>query len=86
MKNVNTRARFVANIFDILAWVVLGAGALLASIWFLRGLFGAFSDDSWVNSFAVGTIVAGVIVIYTAISWACISLASIIAGYIEQKS
>lgn len=85
MKNVNTRARFVANIFDALGWVVLGIGGFFAIISFLAGLFGTMGDE-WINSFAIGFGVTLTISIYTAITWASISLASIIAGYIEQKS
>jgi hypothetical protein len=85
MKNVNTRARFVSNIFDILAWVVLGIGGFFTVIAFLAGLFGTMGDE-WINSFAVGVGVTLSIAVYTAITWASISLASIIAGYIQQKS
>jgi hypothetical protein len=85
MKNVNTRARFVANIFDILAWVVLGIGAFFAAIAFLAGLFGTMGDE-WINSFAWGVGLTLSIGVYTAVTWASIALASIIAGYIEQKS
>lgn len=85
MENVSTRARFVANIFDIIAWVVLGVGAFTATIFLLFGLFGALGDE-WINSFAIGVGTALAIGVYTAVSWAGISLASIIAGYIQKKS
>jgi len=85
MKNVNTRARFVANIFDVVAWVILGVGAFFAVITLLAGLFGTMADE-WINSFAFGVGTTLAILIYTAVSWAGVSLASIIAGYIEQKS
>lgn len=85
MNNVSTRARFVANIFDVIAWVVLGVGALVAGIAFFSGLVGVFGDE-WVNSFVIGVVTALVIGVYTAVSWACVSLASIVAGYIQNKS
>jgi hypothetical protein len=78
MQNVSTRARFVANIFDILAWVVLGLGALAAFLLFIGGI----AEDE----FTFGLVMALGTAVYTVVSWACISLASIIAGYIEQKS
>jgi hypothetical protein len=85
MKDITTRARLVANIFDITAWVVLGIGVLLAIIAFFRGVSGGLAD-SWGGSFTNGIILAAIVLVYSALSWACITLASIIAGYIQNRS
>lgn len=77
MQNVSTRARFVANIFDIVAWVVLVVGAIAAVVVFFGSL-----DDSVGGAFLLTVFVLA----YTAVTWAGVSLASVIAGYIEQKS
>jgi purine-cytosine permease-like protein len=74
--NVKTRAAFVARIFDTLAWVVLVLGALVT----LFTIFGIFTEG------VEYLLIALIVVVYTAISWASVSLASIVAGYIAQRA
>lgn len=78
MSNLSTRARMVSNIFDILAWLVLVVGGLVT----FYAVIDAFTSDDVISGlmFSVG------IAAYAAVSWAGIQLASIVAGYIEQKS
>jgi hypothetical protein len=78
MNSVSTKARMVANIFDVLAWCVAGLGVLGAALVFIGGIG---SNDFW-----VGLITAVGILVYAAISWAGITLASVVAGYIEHRS
>ena len=78
MQNVSTRARFVANIFDILAWVVLGLGAFSAVSLLVVGIANDNLGEGFAWAFGIS--------VYTAVAWASISLASIVAGYIEHKS
>lgn len=73
-----TRAQLVALIFNILAWVVLVLGALSAVFLF----FGFLMEDE------AGTaiLVTGLTLVYTAVSWAGVQLASLVAGYIAHRS
>lgn len=78
MNTLSSKARMVATIFEILAWVVLGLGALSAIVYFIAALS---NGDFW-----AGIIVAGGIAVYSIVSWACISLAGVIAEYIEHRA
>jgi len=83
--NVKIRAVFVARIFDIIAWVILIVGGLAAVLNIVVGLFGAFAD-TWISSVVIGIGIGLAIAVMTAIYWAAVSLASIIAGYIAAES
>jgi hypothetical protein len=83
--NITAKAQNVARIFDTLAWVVLIFGGLTAGLTLLVGLFGAMADG-YIASLVTGIIVAVGIGIYTALLWASITLGTIIAGYIANKS
>ena len=83
--HVSVRATFVARIFDVVAWVILGIGVVFGGLAFLAGLFGLFGD-SYAYSLSLGIFMLVTAAIYTAISWASIALAAVVAGYIAQKS
>ena len=78
---VKIRAQFVSRIFDILAWVILAVG-VLASV--IIGLGSLFSGDG--QTLLLGLIVAVMVLVYTGITWAGVTLAAVVAGYINQKS
>ena len=74
--NVHIRAQFVARIFDVLAWVILGIGGL-AGIYGIVAFFGAPAE---------GLLILLVVAVQTAIAWAVISLAAVVAGYIAHRT
>lgn len=95
--NVQRRAAAAARIFDVLATVVLIFGGLLTlaqvvgGIAFLVGWAGSGSSGSEFDAFAffvpLGTFVGAITtVIVTAITWAVITLATAVAGYVAQRS
>ena len=74
--NVHVRAQFVARIFDVLAWAVLALGGL-ASLYGLIALFQAPAE---------GGLILLIVLVQTALAWAAVSLAAVIAGYIAQRT
>ena len=80
--NINTRARSVARIFDILAWVVLVVGTLFAAITLIAGLATAGQDGQLLAAMLVTIGIA----VYTALIWASITLGTVIAGYIAERT
>ena len=80
--NVQTRAMLVARIFDIIAWVVIAA-TVLGMLGFIGvGLFG----DNGFSGFVVAVVIAALVAVYGAITWAGITLATVVAGYIASRS
>ena len=79
--NVKVRAALAARVFDVLAWVTLGIGALAAALMALGGLL---SGDGQAFLVAIAATIG--IVVYTILSWAMITLASSVAGYIAARS
>jgi len=76
----------VASIFNALSIFVLVIGLIAATIVLIGGLIAAFSSDSTVVGILgalVGALVAGV---YTAITWAGVQLAALIAGYVKVRT
>lgn len=73
------KADKVGVIFDLIGWVILAAGGLVTLIAVLVGLFG---DDTLM----VGLLTAIAVGVYTAVMWASVSLATIVAQYIASKS
>ena len=86
--NVTTRAKSVARIFDILAMIVLVFGGLATAFVFLAGLFGNMDGyaDNWFQSFFMGIVWAAFIAVYTALTWASITLGTVVAGYIARRT
>lgn len=76
--NLSNRARMVSNIFDILAWFVLVVGGLITFFSVIAAVTG--DDVMYGLMFSVG------LAAYTVVSWAGIQLASLVAGYIENRS
>lgn len=84
--NIASRARNVARIFDILAWVVLVFGVLGAGIYFLVAVAAGAQDDNVFGGLVIGALVAALTLVYTALVWASITLGTVIAGYIAGKT
>jgi len=74
--NVHVRAQFVARIFDILAWAILVIGGIAV----LYGVVWLFDTP------AEGLFIVVVALIQTALAWAGVSLAAIVAGYIAHRT
>jgi predicted MFS family arabinose efflux permease len=79
---VAKRAGTAARIFDTVAWIVVVLGTIAAIGTFIGG---AFSDEGF-EGFLYGTSIAVLIAVYTAITWASITLATAVAGYIANRS
>lgn len=82
---VAARATSVARIFNAVAIFVLIVGAVLIGGNLLIGIFGGYGD-SWLWSFVMGIVFAAVTAVYTAITWAGVTLATIVAGYIALRT
>lgn len=83
--NVAAKAQKVATIFDILAILVLVVGGLAAGFVLLASFIGAVSDSSSI-AFFPGLLLALFIGVYTALTWASITLATVVAGYIANRT
>ena len=83
--NVKQRANVAARIFDILGWVVLIVGSLSAIVFVLVAIVGLFGDNG-AQAFFAGIAGAVGVVVYTALMWASITLATAVAGYVSQRS
>lgn len=83
---IRSKATKVARIFDILATVVLIIGALGIAAMAFSGVVGLFSDDGGLGALVIALAGAVGVAIYTALTWAGITLATIIAGYIAERS
>ena len=82
---IASKAEKVTQIFNILSWVILIIGGFAVAGGLLTGLFGLFGDNGLAALFGGLGIALGA-AIYTALMWAWISLAVIIAGYISNRS
>jgi hypothetical protein len=72
-----TRANMVSNILNILAWVMLVVGGLVAFF----AAVGLIMDGDVLYGLFWGVIIfAG-----AAVQWALVQLGSLLAGYISQK-
>lgn len=80
---LNRRAGSVATIFSTLATVVLILGAIAAIAGFIQAI--AASDSILLGIFA-GILVALAIGVYVAVSWAGITMAALVAGYIQTRT
>jgi hypothetical protein len=76
---LSKRADKVGTIFAVIGWFILTIGGLATVITLLAGLF---TDDALVMSLVAAVGIAA----YTAVMWAWVSLATIIAQYIASKS
>jgi len=72
--SLQRKAKFVARVFDILGWVILALGTL-ASL--------AVAAESGEGGEAIFIVLFGLA--YTIIMWAWVTLAAVIAGYVEHK-
>ena len=72
----------VASIFNALSIFVLVIGLIAATIVLIGGVIAALNSDSPAVGI-LGALVAGV---YTAITWAGVQLAAVIAGYVKVRT
>jgi hypothetical protein len=79
------KATKVGTIFDTIGWVVALSGSLLVLLVLLGTMLALFGDDG-LYALMIGIPAAIVVVIYTAVLWASVSLATIVAQYIASKS
>ncbi len=77
------RAGSVATIFSTLATVVLVLGVLAMIAGFIQAI--AAADEVLVGIFA-GLLVVLAIGVYVAVSWAAITMAALVAGYIQTRT
>ncbi|MDH3959113.1 MAG: hypothetical protein OEU98_06555 [Actinomycetota bacterium] len=82
---IASKAEKVTQIFNILSWVILITGGLAVAGGLLAGFLGLFGDNG-LAALMAGLGVALGAAIYTALLWAWISLAVIVAGYISNRS
>ena len=82
--NIQARATSVARVFDTLAWVVIAVGVVSAGVSFLGLTFG--TEAGFFAGLIYGLLAVALVGIYTALTWASITLGTIVAGYIAQRS
>lgn len=82
---IASKAEKVTQIFNILSLVILIVGGLAVAGGLLAGIVGLFGDNG-LAALVGGLGVALGAAIYTALLWAWISLAVIVAGYISNRS
>lgn len=76
----------VASIFNALSIFVLIIGAVAAAILLIGGLVAALDTDTPAVG-VVGAVIAALVAgIYTAITWAGVQLAAVVAGYIKVRT
>jgi hypothetical protein len=87
---VNKNADRVAAIFNALSIFVLIIGAIGAVVVLLTGFVGGFIGRTGAGSTLVSILSAVVaalaVAIYTAITWAGVQLAALVAGYIKVRT
>ena len=76
----------VASIFNALSIFVLIIGVLGALVVLIAGLATIGSSDSPVVAVLGGIVGALLVGIYTAITWAGVQLAAVIAGYVKVRT
>jgi flagellar motor component MotA len=78
---IHKNADRVASIFNALAMFVLVIGVIAAVLVLVGGIM---NEDS--TSILQGIAAALVILVYTAITWAGVQLAALVAGYIRVRT
>ena len=82
---IQSKAQKVATIFDALATIILIVGGLGIGVLAIGGVIGLFSDGGF-QALVIALLGMLGVAIYTALMWASITLATIVAGYISQRS
>jgi hypothetical protein len=75
--DLHFKAVVVARIFDILAWLAVMAGGLLAFIGLANVVFGVFP---------LGIMLMLIAVVATVVSWAGATLGAVMAGYVARET
>jgi hypothetical protein len=83
--NVAAKAAKVATIFNTLAIVVLVIGGIFALVAVIAGIAVIADGDFFSGLFITGVYLVAV-GIYTALSWAWITMGTIVAGYIANRT
>ena len=82
--DVKSRAMRTAQIFDLLAKVVLGLGVVAALILLGITVFGFVAGEGvWALLPLLGLLVVAA---GTALAWAGVTLATVVAGYVAERS
>jgi hypothetical protein len=82
---LSKKAGKVGTIFDTIGWIVLIVGGLAVVVTGLVALATMGSDNG--SGASVLSLIAPIVAaIYTAVLWASVSLATIVAQYIASKS
>ena len=82
---IQSKATKVEQIFDVLATVVLIVGTVGIISFVLSGLFGLSAEGGGFGALLIALAGAVGVAIYTALTWAGITLATVIAGYIAER-
>ena len=84
--DLQRRATRVAGIFEILAMVILIVWMVGAIFVLLAGIFVGADSDSFFQGLLSGIFGAVLFVVYGVISWAGVTLLSLVAKYIANRS
>ncbi|HYI59835.1 MAG TPA: hypothetical protein VEX66_16830 [Microlunatus sp.] len=77
---VRNKAVGIAKIFNILAYATIIVGGLSAALLIIAAFTAVDGNNAYALLLAIGVVFS------TAVTWASISLSSIVAGYIAQKA
>ena len=76
----------VASIFNALSMFVLVIGLLAATLVLLGGVIAALNSDSTLVGILGALLGALLAAVYTAITWAGVQLAAVVAGYVKVRT
>lgn len=77
----------VASIFNGLSIFVVVVGVLTAVAALIAGFVVGLQDDDSLLVAIVGAVVSAVVIgVYTAITWAGVQLAAVVAGYVKVRT
>lgn len=83
--SLRRRAAVVATILDVLASLACVVGALASVALVVLGALGRLPVDAGLGSLLLGLAGAAAVVVCTALVWAGLSLATVVAGYIAVR-
>lgn len=83
---LETRAKTVAGLFRVLAAVVLILWVVVAIVALVAGVTKGSNDGALYGGLLFGVLAACLALVYGIISWAAVTLLSIIARYIANRS
>lgn len=83
--NVAAKAEKVSHIFNILSIVILVVGGILGVVGAMAGLRLIVEGEFFVGLFTMAAYLV-VVAIYTALMWAWVTLGTVFAGYIANRT